>query len=88
MSIVKRGNIRKMSLFSIGLISGLLTAIIAILFMIVYFLGERFGFTGVISIGVIDGFLSGEGIIMFIVVLLGSIFLGSLIVLCLLKRYG
>ncbi len=88
MSIVKRGNIKKMNLFSIGLIAGLLTAIIAILFMIVYFLGERFGFAGVIMIGTIDGFFAGEGIIMFIIVLLGSIFLGSFLVLLLIRKSG
>ncbi|KKN12350.1 hypothetical protein LCGC14_1017290 [marine sediment metagenome] len=88
MSIVKRGNIRGMNLFSIGLISGLFTAIIAILFMIIYFLGERFGFTGVITLGTIDGFFAGESIIMFIIVLLGSIFLGSFLVLLLIRRTG
>ncbi|KKL62516.1 hypothetical protein LCGC14_2184420 [marine sediment metagenome] len=88
MSMVKKGNIKKMNLFSIGLVSGLFTAIIAILFMIVYFLGERFGFTGVITLGAIDGFFAGESIIMFIIVLLGSIFVGSFMVLYFIKKTG
>ena len=76
----------EMSYVSMVLIAGFSAMIIGIIFNVIYFLGERFGFTGVITLGEIDGFFAGEGIILFVIVLLGSIFLGSFLVLAIIRK--
>ena len=88
MSIAKGGNIKKMKMVTIVMISGFFSIIVSFIFMIVYFLGEQFGFAAVITLGTIEGFFAGEGVIIFVVILLGSVFLGSFIVLYLLKRFS
>ncbi|KKN01884.1 hypothetical protein LCGC14_1123360 [marine sediment metagenome] len=88
MSIAKGGNIKKMKIFTIALISGLFTLIIGFMFMIIYWIGEQFGFAPVITLGTLEWFTSGEGIILFAVILMASIFIGSFIVLYMIKRFS
>jgi len=88
MTITKGGNIKKMNVFSIILISGLFALIIGFIFMIIYWLGETFGFAPDITLGNMKWFTSGEGVILYTTMLLLSIFLGSFIVLYLLRRYS
>ena len=86
MSLIK-GNAKKSNNLLIVLISGLLTLIIGFIFMVIYYIGEQLGFAGVITLAPTD-MLSGEGVVVYITVLLGSIFLGSFKVLYLVKRCG
>jgi len=88
MTITKGGNIKKMNMFSIILISGLFALIIGFMFMVIYYLGETFGFAPDITLGNMELFTSGEGAILYAMVLLFSIFLGSIIVLSLLRKYS
>lgn len=88
MTITKGGDIKKMNMLSIILISCLFALIIGFIFMIVYFVGETFGFAPDITLGNMKWFTSGEGVILYTTMLLLSIFIGSIIILCLLRRYS
>lgn len=88
MSVVKQGNIKKMNNFSIVLISGLLTLIIGSFFMVLYWIGEQFDFAPVITLLPTSWLTTGEAVIMYIILLFTSIFIGSFIVLHLLKRFS
>ncbi len=87
MSIMKSGSFKKMKIMTIILISGLFTLFIGFMFMLLYFLGEQFGVAPIITLGELEWFTSGESIILFTTILLSSIFIGSFIVLYMLKRY-
>lgn len=88
MSLTKKGNIKKMNIFTIVLLSGLFTLIIGSLFMILYWLGEISGITPKIYLGELSWATAGESVIIYTVGLMVSIFLGSFIVIYLLKRFG
>jgi hypothetical protein len=85
---IKKGNFKKFGLLSILLVSSILTLFIGFTFMIVYWMGEQFGFAPVITLGTLGGFTSGEVVIIYVMILMGCIFLGSFLVLYLLKRHG
>lgn len=84
MSLTK-GNAKKPNNLFIVMISGLLTLIIGFIFMIIYYIGEQVGFAGVITLLPTE---FGETIMVFITVLLGSIFIGSFMVLYLIKKFN
>lgn len=77
-----------MSNFSIILISGFFTIIISITFMIIYYLGEQFNFAPVITLSPISWLTTGEAVIMYVILLSLSIFIGSFIVLHIIKKHG
>jgi len=84
----KKSQYRKkstLSLFRIILISSFLTLTVGMIFAIVQFLGETFGFLPVIQLGNLRWGLSGDPIIIFIIGLLSTVFLGSVLVLVLLR---
>ena len=88
MSITKRGHIKKISTLSIVLISGFFTLIIGFMFMTIYWIAEITGVAPVIQLGELSWATSGEGVIIFTILLMLSIFLGSIVVLYLLRRYS
>lgn len=84
--MAKKRRKKNIKTINIAGISGLLTLIIGFTFMIVYFLGERFGFAPIITLGAVEWLSSGEAVIIFMVILLASVFIGSFIVLNLIKK--
>lgn len=86
MSVIKSNSFKKMKTGTILLISSLITLIVGFVFMITYWLGEVLGIAPVITLGSLDWFTSGEGVLLFTTFLLTSIFLGSFLVLYLLKK--
>ena len=86
----KRGKSKgktKLSLFRIILISSFFVLIVGITFAIIQFIGETFGFLPVIQIDSLSWGQSGDPIILFIIGLLSSIFIGSIVVLLLIRNH-
>ena len=77
----------KLSLFKIILISSFFVLIVGITFAIIQFIGETFGFLPVIQIDSLSWGQSGDPIILFIIGLLSSIFIGSIVVLLLIRNH-
>ena len=68
------------------LISSFLTLIVGFTFVIIQFLGEYFGFLPVIQLGNLSWGASGDAIIIFVIGLLLSVFIGSFLVLFLMRN--
>lgn len=77
---------RNLSPVRIVLISSFLALIVGITFAIIQFLGEMFGIIPEIQIGSLSWGRSGDPIIIFVVGLLSSVFIGSLLVLFLVRN--
>ena len=77
---------RKKSIVRIILISSFLTLIVGFTFAIIQFLGESFGFIPEIQLGALSWGRSGDVIIIFVIGLLSSVFIGSFLVLILMKN--
>ena len=77
---------KKLTPVRIMLISSLLTLIVGFTFTIIQFLGEQFGLLPVIYLGDISWGASGDAIIIFVIVLLSSVFMGSFLVLFLMRN--
>ena len=77
---------RKKQIVKIILISSFLTLIVGFTFAIIQFLGESFGFIPEIQLGSLSWGRSGDVIIIFVIGLLSSIFIGSFLVLFLMKN--
>lgn len=77
----------KLTPFKIILIASFFTLIVGITFAIVQFVGEYFGVFPLLSVGELSwGFGIGDSIIIFVVALLSSVFIGSIIVLFIIKN--
>ena len=70
----------------IVLISSFLALIVGITFAIIQFLGEMIGVIPEIQIGSLSWGRSGDPIIIFVIGLLSSVFIGSLLVLFLIRN--
>ena len=68
------------------LIAGLSTLIIGIVFAIIQFLGERYGFSPIINLGVLGWGESGDAIIVIVIIFLSSIFIGTILVLSIIRK--
>ncbi|KKN01757.1 hypothetical protein LCGC14_1124540 [marine sediment metagenome] len=77
---------RKKSIARIILISSFLTLIVGFIFAIIQFLGESFGFIPEIQLGTLSWGRSGDVIIIFVIGLLSSVFIGSFLVLFLMRN--
>lgn len=82
----QKGKKPKLSLVRIILISSFLTLIVGFTFAIIQFLGETFGFIPEIQLGTLSWGRSGDVIIIFVIGLLSSVFIGSFLVLFLMKN--
>jgi hypothetical protein len=77
----------KMSMVKVIMISALFTIIIGASVMIIQGLGETFGFSPLITVGTLTFGQSGDPIIIYTTVFLGSIFFGSFLVFMLMRQY-
>ena len=71
---------------NIVLYSSLVALVVGIIFSVVFFLGERYDFLPVITLGEITWGESGDAIVIFIIVFISSVFMGSLMVLFLVRK--
>lgn len=82
----QKGTKPKLPLVNIILISSFLTLIVGITFAIIQFIGETFGLIPEIQLGILSWGRSGDTIIIFVIGLLSSIFIGSFLVLFLMRN--
>jgi hypothetical protein len=82
----KRNKKTKLTPVRIILISSFLALVIGVTFAIFQFIGEYFGFFPVISIGTLDWGYTGDPIIVYVVGLLTSIFIGSIVVMFIVRN--
>lgn len=69
------------------MISALFTIVIGVSVMVIQGLGETFGFSPLISVGTLSWGQSGDPIIVYTAIFLGSVFFGSFMVLMLMRQY-
>ncbi|KKN47257.1 hypothetical protein LCGC14_0664780 [marine sediment metagenome] len=72
---------RKVNGTKLILLAGFLTITTGLIFAIVFFLGETFGFLPTITLGTLPFGQSGDPTIFFIVGFMGSMFIGSIIII-------
>jgi len=77
---------RRLTPVRIVLISSFLALIVGMTFAIIQFLGEMFGVIPEIQVGSLSWGRSGDPIIIFVVGLLSSVFIGSLLVLFIIRN--
>lgn len=71
---------------NIVLYSSLVALVVGILFAFIFFLGERFGFLPVINLGGLTWGESGDAVVIFIIAFISSVFMGSLMVLFIVRK--
>ncbi len=76
----------KKSPVRIVLYSSFMAMTVGIIFAVVFFLGESYNFLPTISLGELPFGESGDVIIFFVIALMGSVFLSSLIVFHLIRK--
>ena len=76
----------KKSPVRILLYSGFMSITIGIIFAVIFFLGEMYNFLPVISLGELPFGEGGDVIIFFVIALMSSVFIGSLIVFHLIRK--
>lgn len=76
----------KLTIYRIVLISSFSVLIIGITFTLIQFLGETFGFLPPLQLGDLNWGLSGDPIIVFVIGFLFSIFIGSIVVLLVIRN--
>ena len=68
------------------LIAGLSTLFIGATFAIIQFLGESYGFSPIINLGALGWGESGDAIIVIVIIFLSSIFIGTILVLSIIRK--
>jgi hypothetical protein len=83
---IQKYNSGKVNVIKLILLSSFLSVIVGAFFAIIFFIGETFGFLPTINLGTLPFGQAGDVIILFVVGLMVSVFMGSMFVIYILMK--